>query len=198
MTDGDARPPAHSTEPGNPPAPGNTWAPPGHRPFTPASSGPRYAPPAGYAGPAGIAAPTVLPASPPPTPATQGSPRRHTGAIALTLALVAAVLMPLIVSVAAFEIGRGTMNYSSLTAATFDWSTLTPVRDWVLLGEIAFWVGTLCGVWAVVQGIVATVKRTGRGMGVAAIIVAANGPVIFVVAVQIGIVIGAAVGIAAL
>ncbi|MGA7148519.1 MAG: hypothetical protein WBX17_08550, partial [Microbacterium sp.] len=60
-----------------------------------------------------------------------------------------------------------------------DLSTYSPVRGWVLVGEIAFWVGTVLGTWALVQGIIAAVKRRGRGSGIAAIVVAAIGPLVF-------------------
>ena len=66
----------------------------------------------------------------------------------------------------------------------FDWSILTPVRDWVLLGEIAFWAGTVLGTWALVQGIVAIVKDRGRGWGIAAVVLAVIGPIAFAVGVQ--------------
>jgi hypothetical protein len=68
--------------------------------------------------------------------------------------------------------------------ADFDWSILTPVRDWVLMGEIAFWAGTAIGIWALVQGIVAIATRRGRGAGIAAVVIAAVGPLIFGAVVQ--------------
>jgi hypothetical protein len=53
------------------------------------------------------------------------------------------------------------------------------VRDLVLWAEIGFWTGTALGVAALVMGIIAIVTRRGRGFGIAAVIVAAVGPVIY-------------------
>lgn len=105
------------------------------------------------------------------------------GLVALLLALAAAVVAPLVGAVAAFQVGAGSWSWSSYepepAAGWSDLSFLSPVREWVLLGEIAFWAGTVLGVWAVVQGIVAIVKRRGLGTGIAAIVVAVCGLFIF-------------------
>jgi hypothetical protein len=73
------------------------------------------------------------------------------------------------------------------------------VREWVLLGEIAFWAGTVLGIWAIVQGIVAIAKRRGLGTGIAAVVVAVVGFFIFVTTVYgaglAGIATGASAGI---
>ena len=58
------------------------------------------------------------------------------------------------------------------------------MRDWVLMGEVSFWVGTAIGVWALVQGIIAIVKGRGRGAGIAAVVIAALGPIAFGAVVQ--------------
>jgi hypothetical protein len=76
----------------------------------------------------------------------------------------------------------------------FDWSTLAPVRDWVLVGEVAFWAGTVLGVWAIIQGIVAVVKNSGRGWGIVAIVIGAIGPIAFLLGVQALLVAGFASG----
>ena len=68
-------------------------------------------------------------------------------------------------SIAAYNIGLGTGREIALRPMDidFDWSMLTPVREWVLVGELAFWGGTVLGIWALVQGIIAIVKNRGRG-----------------------------------
>lgn len=60
--------------------------------------------------------------------------------------------------------------------------------------EISFWAGTVLGIWALVQGIVATVKpaRTRNGDR-GAIILAVLGPVIYSMIVWIGFFAGAAI-----
>ena len=102
------------------------------------------------------------------------------------IALVATVGASISGAIASYRIGLGAGR--EITARTFDadfdWSILTPVRDWVLLGEVSFWAGTALGVWALVQGIVAIVTARGRGAGIAAVIVAALGPIAFGAVVQ--------------
>lgn len=106
--------------------------------------------------------------------------------MALIAALGAAVLAPIGGAVAAFNIGLGTGQEIALGPMDidFDWSVLTPVRDWVLLAEISFWTGTVLGVWAIVQGIIAVVTHRGRRAGIAAVAVAVLGAIIFGAAVQ--------------
>lgn len=92
----------------------------------------------------------------------------------------------ILVSIATFQIGLGAGRGLASRQAdqAFDWSILTPVRDWVLLAEVTFWVGTVLGVWAVVQGIMAIVQNRGRGLGIAAIAVAVGGAIIYAVCLQ--------------
>jgi hypothetical protein len=108
------------------------------------------------------------------------------GVVALALALVATVGASLVAAIASYRIGLGAGRQITAGAldTDFDWSVLTPVRDWVLLGEVSFWVGTALGVWALVQGVVAIVSARGRGAGIAAVIVAALGPIVFGAVVQ--------------
>jgi len=103
------------------------------------------------------------------------------GLVALVLSLVATIGAGLFGAIASFSIGLGAgKGLAGLPMdGSWDWSILTPVRDWVLLGEVSFWVGTVIGIWALVQGIVATVTRRGRGAGIAAIAIAAVGPLVF-------------------
>ena len=68
------------------------------------------------------------------------------------------------------------------------------MRDQVLLGEIAFWLGTLLGTWALVQGMVALSRRRGRGYGIAAVVVAVLAPAVFAVVTWIALVAGLASG----
>lgn len=166
-----------------------------------------YAPPAGYVPPAGYAGPVSSPAASQPTTAyptaayptaaypgatapaaASGYPsvapaRRGaaTGVIALVLALVATVGAGVAGALASFRVGLGAgREIANLPFdAGFDWSILSPVRDWVLLGEIAFWTGTVLGITALVLGIVAIATRRGRGAGIAAVVIAAVGPFAF-------------------
>jgi hypothetical protein len=143
---------------------------------------PAYAPPPGYTGPYATA-PHAQAGTVGAAPAARSS---QLGIVALIAALGAAVLAPLAVAIAAFNIGLGAGREIALgpVDVDFDWSVLTPVRDWVLLGEIAFWVGTVLGVWAIVQGIVAIVTGRGRRAGIAAVVIGALGAVIFGVTLQ--------------
>lgn len=164
-----------------PPAPPQTWAPPGAAPFGPPPAS-AYSPPPGYAPPAGFggtpgAAPAMSPSAA-PAPARR---RGTLGLVALGLALIATVGANLLAAFAAFNIGLGAGREISARTATgdFDWSILSPVRDWVLMGEIAFWAGTALGLWALIQGVVAIVTSRGRGAGIAAVIIAALGPIAY-------------------
>ena len=118
------------------------------------------------------------------------------GLIALVASVVAAFVTPVVAAVAAFTVGH-TAGFG-LSSASFDayldWSILAPVREYVLLGEVAFWIGTAIGVWGLVQGIVATVKNAGRTLGIVAIVFAALGPFFFALAVQISLTAGIASG----
>jgi len=108
------------------------------------------------------------------------------GFVALGLALVATVGASLLAAIASYSIGLGAGRevVARPFEGDFDWAILTPVRDWVLLGEISFWAGTVLGVWALVQGIIAVVTARGRGAGIAAVIIAALGPIAFAAVVQ--------------
>ena len=141
-----------------------------------------YAPPAGYAPPAQGYGPYV----PLPPPGRVRRAGAGLGIAALVMAVLAAVGATVLGSIAGYGIGLGTGRSIALQPMDidFDWSILTPVRDWVLLGEVAFWVGTALGTWALVQGIIAIVKDRGRGWGIAAVIVAVLGPIAFAIGVQ--------------
>ena len=140
-----------------------------------------YAPPAGYAPPPQGYGPYVPSAAAPPVRRGAGL-----GVVAFVLAVVAALGATVVGCLAGFNIGLGTGREIALRPMDidFDWSILTPVREWVLWGEIAFWAGTVLGTWALVQGIIAIVKDRGRGWGVAAVVIAVIGPIAFAVGVQ--------------
>ncbi|MDR7186639.1 hypothetical protein J2X85_003696 [Microbacterium trichothecenolyticum] len=193
--------------PQNPPAQPAGWAPPGAAPFgTPTSEAPApghpgaaaatpqgwasppagaYAPPPGYAPPVGYPVPPAA-ASVSAYGAPATAKRSALGLVALALALVATIGASLFAAIASFQIGLGAGREISSRPFTgdFDWSVLTPVRDWVLMGEVSFWVGTAIGVWALAQGIIAVVKGRGRGAGIAAVVIAALGPLAFAAVVQ--------------
>lgn len=198
-----AQPP---TPPATPPAQPQTWAAPGAAPFGPPAGAPAgapvpnaaqppagwpappagaYAPPPGYAAPVGYAAPgaTSAPAFGAAPPAKRSA---TLGIIALVVAIVATAGASIFAAIASFSIGLGAGKGIATRPidADFDWSILTPVRDWVLLGEVSFWVGTALGVWALIQGVIAIVTARGRGAGIAAVVVAALGPVAFGAVVQ--------------
>ena len=193
--------------PQNPPAQPAGWAPPGAAPFgTPTREAPApghpgtaaaipqgwasppagaYAPPPGYAPPVGYPVPPAA-ASVSAYGAPATAKRSALGLVALALALVATIGASLFAAIASFQIGLGAGREISSRPFTgdFDWSVLTPVRDWVLMGEVSFWVGTAIGVWALAQGIIAVVKGRGRGAGIAAVVIAALGPLAFAAVVQ--------------
>ncbi len=118
------------------------------------------------------------------------------GIVALVAAVAAMVGASIAGGIAAFSVGLGTGGQMSAQplAGDFDWSILSPVRDAVLAGEVSFWIGTVLGLWALVQGTIAIVRGSGRGFGIAAVLVAALGPIAFFTAVQIGISTGLATG----
>ncbi|WP_314507151.1 hypothetical protein [uncultured Microbacterium sp.] len=153
-----------------------------------------YAPPEGYTAPVQGYGPYV--AAPGPAAPRGGA---TLGIVALVLAVLATVAATIVGSIAAFSIGVGTGRQLVVDPADidFDWSILTPVREWVLVGELSFWAGTILGVWALVQGIVAIVKNRGRGWGIAAVVVAAIGPIAFAIAVQVFLTTGFASGASA-
>jgi hypothetical protein len=150
-----------------------------------------YAPPEGYAPPPQGYGPYV-PSSRPATPRGGSA----LGIVALALAIVATVGATILGAIAAFSIGVGAGEELVLDPAAIDvdWSILTPVREWVLLGELSFWGGTILGIWALVQGIVAIAKNRGRGWGIAAVVVAAIGPIAFGIGVQAFLMAGFASG----
>lgn len=117
----------------------------------------------------------------PAAPARSGS---TLGVVALIAAVAAFVVASIVGAVAGYNIGLGVGHEigAPLSTVAFDLSLLAPVRRWVLIGEIAFWTGTVLGAGALVKAIVALVKNRGRGAAIAAVTIAARGPIAFGVA----------------
>lgn len=180
MTDPDPHAP---TPPWTAPAAPPFGAPAGaqHAPGAPRPSAAAYAPPTGF-----TVSPTAVHGGGPSREPAPSRSRRGLGLAALLLAVVALVGASVVGALAAYEAGVGAARRIAADPSSidFDWTVLTPVRDQVLTAEVSFWIGTVLGVWALVQGIIAMVKDRGRGWGVAAVVVAALGPVAFFLAVQ--------------
>ncbi|MFT4220893.1 MAG: hypothetical protein QM611_10285 [Microbacterium sp.] len=155
------------------------WAPPPLPPAAPSANGAPPIPPYGGA----YAAPYTAPVHPQYSGALQQpAPQRPAalGIIAVVLASIAAVTTAP-AAIASYQIGVGAgAGLLSLGAGDpFDMGILSPVRDWVLLAEVSFWTGTVLGVWAIVQGIIAIAKRRGRVAGIVAVVIAALAPFVF-------------------
>lgn len=173
-------------------------------PLPPAPQAQHPAPHAHYPAPhAPYAAPYTVPQHPQYAAAVTGTApigTRTLGLVALILALAALVVTPVAAAIASFAVGLGAGKEIAMrpTTAAWDWSVLSPVRDHVLLGEFAFWGGTILGIWAIVQGIVAIVGRRGRGYGIAAVIIAVIAPIVFGVAAfaafSLGVASGSSIG----
>ena len=142
----------------------------------PGFASPHAAPPVG----------TLL--TPPPSPPR----RRPLGTLGLVLSILAAVVASAVGGFASFRIARGAgAEFVARGGASVDWRLLSPVRDFVLLAEIAFWSGTALGIAALTVGIVATARNLGRGPGIAAIVIAALGPFVFAALVLLALTAGA-------
>jgi len=140
-----------------------------------------------------FAAPYAAPAAgtllTPPAPATT---KRPLGALALVSGILAAILAPAVAGFAAFRVGRGAgEGIMAKGGQNVDLRVLSPVRDIVLVVEIAFWSGMALGITALVLGIVAAARDRGRPMGIVAIVLAVLGPLIFGALVAIALVAGA-------
>lgn len=120
---------------------------------------------------------------------------RGLGLFALLLSLVAFVVTPIVAGVAAFAVGVAVGAQADFAEVGQDLSIFSPARDAVLWIEISFWAGTVLGIWAIAQGIVAVVKRRGRGPGVAAIVIGVLAVVTFALVVFTAFVAGAATSV---
>lgn len=154
--------------------------PPAPHPPGPPPTAPPVAP---YSGP--YAAPYLAPVHPQYASAV-APPARASNMLGIVAVIVAglAAITPILAAVAAFRIGAdtGARLVDRPPASEFDLSILSPVRDWVLVGELSFWIGTVLGIWAIVQGIVAIARNRGRAPGVVAVVVAVLAPIVFAVA----------------
>ncbi|MDX2375831.1 hypothetical protein M4I32_03345 [Microbacterium sp. LRZ72] len=144
----------------------------------------------------GDAAPAARPSAPPAGAAgpPSGRPKRGLGVTALVVALVTLIVSPTLAAVAAFAIGDelATSAVFVSPAAMQDLSFLAPVRGWVLLAELAFWGGTVLGIWAIAQGVVAIVRNRGRGAGIGAVVVAVLAALAFGLATYLALAVGVA------
>ena len=160
----DPAPHAPSISPAPSPVVAGPWAAPSAPPFGAPAPGPAahpaYAPPPGYTGPYRVAPPGGAQAAL-PAPGARAARSSRLGVVALVAALAAAIAAPLAGAIAAFNIGLGAGREIALRPMDidFDWSVLTPVREWVLLAECSFYVGTTLGVLGIVQGIIAIVQN---------------------------------------
>lgn len=171
---------------GYPPAP----VPPASYPAYQAPAGAYQVPVGGYAAPTGgYAAPEA--------------PQRRSsalGILALLLALIVAVVLPIIAGFSAWAIGYGIPDSASdLSTQDFDsLAFLSPVRDQVFWTELTFWAATILGVAAIVIGIVAIVKRRGRAQGIAGLVIAVVAPAIYFTVAFVALGFGATAGAVAL
>jgi len=126
------------------------------------------------------------------------------GSLALVIAVLAVAGASILSAVTAFPAAVGAMTdalalspegLENLANAQL-LGVLSPVRGLVLWAEIGFWAGTALGIWALVQGIVAIASRRGRGPGIAAVLLAALGPVLFAVIVGVAVITGIGTGAA--
>jgi len=180
--------------PHQPPLTPSAYPPPHAYPGYPTAGYPAGAASAPYSAPAGYPAVAREPAYGGPLAARpKGKPL---GAVAMIAGLVALVIPTIAVSIATYQIGLGAGQRIAAAPMNpdFDWSILSPVRDWVLVGETSFWVGTVVGLWALIQGIVALVTNRGRGAGIAAVVLAIVAPIAYVIAVNVFLATGFAAG----
>ncbi|MFJ4017892.1 hypothetical protein [Microbacterium sp. NPDC090014] len=198
-------PAAYSSTPPAPPAyqsapPAYQGAPPAYQSAPPAYQGappsyqgapaPQAAPPGAYQVPVGGYA---APAGAYQAPVIAEKKSGLLGILALVLAIVAAVVTPIVAGIMGFEIGRRLPGGLDTTAPDF-LSILSPARDQVLWAEISFWTGTILGIAAIVIGIIAIRKKQARGAGIAALVVAVLGPIIFWVVLLVTLSTGTATG----
>jgi len=198
-------PAAYSSTPPAPPAyqsapPAYQGAPPAYQSAPPAYQGappsyqgapaPQAAPPGAYQVPVGGYA---APAGAYQAPVIAEKKSGLLGILALVLAIVASVVTPIVAGIMGFEIGRRLPGGLDTTAPDF-LSILSPARDQVLWAEISFWTGTILGIAAIVIGIIAIRKKQARGAGIAALVVAVLGPIIFWVVLLVTLSTGTATG----
>lgn len=187
MTDPQLPPPPGAVPP-VPPAPSGYQAPPAAY----------QAPPGAYQVPVGGYASPVSPAGGYAVPDSARPQSALLGILALVFSLVAAVVTTIVVGVATYEIGRRIPEAASRVDDFESLAWLSPARDQVLWAELSFWTGTILGIAAIVLGILAIVRKQGRGQGIAALIVSVVGPIIFFAVVLVALTFGGAAGAAGL
>lgn len=101
---------------------------------------------------------------------------RGVGIAALLLASTAAIAGVVVAAMVAAQLGT-TGAFVGWLDGEGDLSALAPVRGWVLVGEITGWTCAVAGLTALVLGLVAIVRRAGRGFGIGAVAVALGAPV---------------------
>ncbi|RKT36452.1 hypothetical protein DEU34_0966 [Microbacterium sp. AG1240] len=177
-----------------PPAPEPQGSQPAYQPPTPGDSAPPPAPQ--YSAPGSYpAAPSNYPAAPSDYPTEKPKGSNKLGLIAFVVALAAVVIG----SIVAYLGGQslGTLIEYTGTSGTVDANDLPPAAQQIaasggLLTFAGFAVFGVLALWGFVQGIVAVVKKRGRGWGIAAIIVAVLGGVIVSIIWGVGFAAGAA------
>lgn len=126
------------------------------------------------------------------TPPPERPRGRTLGAVALVLSILAGLGASGVAGFAAFRVARGAgAEFVARGGQSVDWRLLSPVRDDVLVAEIAFWSGTVLGLAALILGIVAIARNLGRGPGIAAVVIAAIAPFVFAALVLLAVTAGA-------
>jgi hypothetical protein len=108
---------------------------------------------------------------------------RRLGRVALFLALVALIGSLTVSIIVGLQAGPYTVRTGSGFMMNLDFSSTVPGEAGLALLSALGWVGgTVLGVWAFIQGIVAAATNRGRAAGVAAIVIAVLAPGISAVA----------------
>ncbi|QAY60893.1 hypothetical protein ET475_13450 [Microbacterium protaetiae] len=109
---------------------------------------------------------------------------RTLGVVALIIGAVIVVAATVTSAIAGYPVGvaAGRAFAEAPVGSGVDPTWLAPLQGWVAVVEIAFWAGTIGGMWALIQGIIAIAQNRGRVPGIAAAVIAVAGPVLFTVA----------------
>ena len=172
-----------------PPAPEPQGSQPAYQPPTPGASAPPPAAPESY--------PTAAGSYPaPPAEYQTGKPKGPStlGVIAFVVALAAVIIGSIVVYIGGQTLGA-LVEYSG-TSGTVDANTLPPdaqnaAASGGIMTVVGFAVFGVLALWGFIQGIVAVVKKRGRGWGIAAIILAVIGGVIVSILWGVGFAAGA-------
>ena len=106
------------------------------------------------------------------------------GLVAFIGALVIVVAATITAAIAGYPLGQaaGHAFAAAPVGEGVDPTWLSPLQGWIAVVEIAFWAGTIGGMWALIQGLIAAATNRGRSFGIAAAVVAVAGPVVFTAA----------------